>query len=808
MLWMEHLTRDVRHACRTIRRMPLLAAVVILSLGVGIGANLVVFSWLQAVVLQPLPGVRGARHLHFVEPRAETGTFPGASWLEYGDYRERLRSFESLLAFRAVPFNIGEAASNERMYGQLVSDNYFSALGLRPSAGRFFRPDEVARGSSAGALVISHGLARARYDGAASALGRTLRVNGVDLVIVGVTPEHFQGTVLGLDFAMWAPATLAPALLSGSRELDSRDSRGYAVMGRLAPGVTAAQAQAEVQSVARELARIHPASHAAMTAEVLTFWEAARGPQKMITGALAALQAIMLLVLLAVCANTANLMLARASTRQREVGVRIALGAGRLRIVSVLLSENVLLASAGGILGTALAMWGTTAIRAVPFIGAFPIRFQTQIDALGLVVAVLLALGCGVIAGLAPAVQLAGVSAQQAFRAASRAGSRSRLRNARMAAEVALALMVLLVAGLFFRGLLDTREIDTGFRRSGVLLGAYDLSGPTMTDAVARDRAGRLLERLRALPGVRAAAIATQVPLDIHGLPLRGFVIDGRARADGQPERVITNTVTDGYFAAMGIPLVQGSDFAAEPVPGLRPQVIVNQAFVRRFLGGSEPIGRTVQNRDRVYAICGVVRNSLYESFDEAPTPIVYFSFRDRPGWGGEIHLQTADGSETLLAADLRRAVRDVDASLPIYDVRTLEEHVEKNLFLRRIPARMFVVLGPLLLALAAIGIYAVVAYAVAQRTTEIGVRMALGATGSRVVGEVVFDTLRVVAGGALLGWLLVYIVQIHIAPGRPVALSVFVGVPIVLLLVAAFACWLPAQRASRVDPMVALRHE
>jgi predicted permease len=509
----------------------------------------------------------------------------------------------------------------------------------------------------------------------------------------------------------------------------------------------------------------------------------------MITGALAALQGIMLLVLLAVCANTANLMLARASTRQREVGVRMALGAGRLRIVSILLSENVLLASAGGALGVLLALWGTNAIRAVPFIGAFPIRFQTHIDETGLAVAILLAFASGVVVGLAPALQLAGIDAQQAFRAGSRGSSRSRLRSTLMAAEVALALMVLLVAGLFFRSFAETREIDTGFRRSGVLLAAYDLSGRNLTEAGARDFADRLVERLQTVPGARAAAIATQVPLDIHGLPLRSFVIEGRARADGQPDRALSNTVTHGYFAAMGIPVVQGSDFAERAAPAAGPQVIVNEEFVRRFLDGSEPIGRTVQNRDRAYVICGVVRNSLYESFDEPATPIVYFSFRDRPAWSGEIHLQVPDGSETLLAADLRRAVRDVDPALPIYDVRTLEEHVEKNLFLRRIPARMFVVLGPLLLALAAIGIYAVVAYAVAQRTTEIGVRMALGATGTRVVGEVVAGTLRIVAAGALHGWLLVYIVQIHLAPGRPLPLSVFAGAPLVLLVVGAVAC-------------------
>ena len=808
MLWLDQLVRDIRHACRTIARMPLVAAVVIVSLGVGIGVNLVVFSWLQAVVLKPLPGVADARHLHFVEPRAESGTYPGVSWLEYEDYRRRLRSFESLLAFRMVPFNIGAAAANERMYGQLVSGNYFNALGLRASAGRFFLADEVSRASSAGVVVISHGLAVARYGGAAAAIGQQIRVNGSDLAIVGVAPEHFQGTVLSLDFSLWVPATLAPTLLNGSRELDSRESRSYSAMGRLAAGVTTAQAKAEVEAVASELARVHPATNATITADVLTFWQAARGPQKMITGALALLQAIMLLVLLAVCANTANLMLARASTRQREVGVRIALGAGRLRIMTALLSENVLLAATGSVLGVLLARWGTDAIRAVPFIGAFPIRFQTSIDGMSLALAAMLAIGCGLAAGLAPALQLAGVDAQQAFRSASRAASRSRLRSGLMAAQVALASVVLLVAGLFFRGVAETREIDTGFRRAGVLLAAYDLSSRMPTDATARDFADRLLERLGTLPGARSAAIATQVPLDIHGLPLRSFVIEGRARPDGQPDRVITNTVSRGYFETMGIQFVGGSDFAAAEQAGRSPEVVVNEAFVQRYLPGSEPVGRTVQNRDRAYRIAGVVRNSLYESFDEAPTPIVYFSFRDRPSIAGEIHLQTTPGSETVLAADLRRAVRDVDPALPLYDVRTLEEHVEKNLFLRRIPARMFVILGPLLLALAAIGIYAVVAYAVAQRTTEIGVRIALGATSGRVVGEVVFDTLRVVAAGAALGWLAVYVVQIHVAPGRPVPMSVFAGVPVVLLLVAALACWLPAVRAARVDPMVALRHD
>jgi predicted permease len=808
MSWLAHLSRDTRHGLRSIARMPILAAVVVVSIGIGIGVNVVVFSWLQATLLQPLPGVAHARDLVFVEPRSEAGTYPGVSWQEYEDLRGRLRTFESLMAFRMVPFNVGEPPQNERIYGQLVSGNYFGALGLTPSAGRFFRADEVTRSSADPVVVISHGMALTRFGGPAAAVGKSLRVNDREVAIVGVAPKQFQGTVLSLDFSMWIPATLAPVLLPGSRELDSREMRGYAALGRLRGGVTRMQAQTDVEDAMRELARLYPVSNGGMTGEVMSFWSAPRGPQKMITGALLALQGLMLLVLVAVCGNTANLMLARASTRQREVGVRVALGAGRARIVSVLLAENLLLAIGGGVLGAVLAAWGTNALRAVPFIGTFPIRFQTHVDALGLTVAIALALGCGLLVGLVPALQLAGIEPQLALRNGSRSRSRSRTRRVLMAAEVALALVVLLVAGLFFRSLTETREIDTGFRRAGLLLAGYDLSGRDTSREAARDFARRLLARLNSLPGVEAAAIAKAVPLDIHGLPLRSFRIEGHARDDGQPDRALSNTVSRGYFAAMAIPILEGTDFAEFSAPADQPQVVVNDEFVRRFVSGGTAIGRRVQNGDRTYRICGVVRTTLYESFDEDPTPIVYFSLRDWPSAAGEIHVRTREGAEMAIAAALRGAVRDVDSSLPLYDVRTMNEHVEKNLFLRRVPARMFAILGPLLLILAAIGIYAVVAYGVAQRTTEIGVRLALGATGRRVVGEVVSDTLRTVAGGAVVGWLMVWIVQIHIAPGRPLAFSVFAGVPAILIGVALLASWLPAQRAARVDPMVALRHE
>jgi hypothetical protein len=339
------------------------------------------------------------------------------------------------------------------------------------------------------------------------------------------------------------------------------------------------------------------------------------------------------------------------------------------------------------------------------------------------------------------------------------------------------------------------------------MLAAYDLSAWRDDEQARRGFAAELLRRLRAVPAIEAAAISTSVPLDIHGLPLRRFALEGRPRDQATPDRALSNVVTPGYFETMGIPLLAGSDFASLEDRGAAPQAIVNEEFVRRFLGSLEPLGRRLEASGTTHVIVGVVKNSLYESFSEPPTPIVYYSFRDRPSRAGEIHVLSGGGADGTVVADIRRAVREIDPSLPIYDVRTLAEHVEKNLFLRRIPARMFVVLGPLLLALAAIGIYAVVSYSVAQRQAEIGVRLALGATAQRVILQIVRESLRSVLVGATLGWLAAFVVYIHLVRGGldPWA---FAGVPAMLLAIAALASWLPARRATGIDPVVALRQE
>jgi predicted permease len=808
LLSIEHLLGDLRNAARTISRMPGLAAVVILSLAIGIGVNTTIFSWIQLMMLEPIPAVSGASKFLLIEPHSETGGYPGASWLEYRDLQAQLPALRDIVAWEMAPFNVGEKGRTDRTFGQLVSGNYFSALGIKPAIGRFIEPQEAERPGTEPVVVISYDYWQTRFGGAPGVVSQKVRVNDRELTIIGVAPQHFQGTMVPLKFELWVPATMTPALLGGVRDLEDRTARSFSLIATLRPGATREEAQAQLSTAMARFARDYPEASAGVSGDVLSFRNSPRGPQRLLMSGLAILQGVMLLLLLAVCGNTANLMLARGSTRQREMAVRLALGAGRWRVASLVLSENMLLALLGAGLGIAFAVWGTTALRLAPLIGAFPIQFQTGVDGFTLAFAILLGVMCGLIFSAPPAFHLAGLDPQAGLRSSFNTTPRSRARKVLMGAEVGLAMVVLIAAALFLESFRSARQTDPRFRTEGVLLAAYDLSGQNPDDASERDFAARLLERLQALPDVEGAAIATNVPLDLHGIPAPTFTVEGRVRTEAGRDRAITNTVTPGYFKVMAIPILEGSNFADLRDKAAPAQAVVNEEFVRRYLNGADAIGRRLRTRGRDFAIIGVASNSVYDAFGEPSQPAVYLSYRDLPSGQGEIHLRTRGGRETALASEARNVLRDLDPMLPLYDVRTFSQHIERNLYLRRIPARMFVVLGPLLLGLAAVGIYAVVSYAVSRRTREIGVRLTFGATSRRVVQQIIRENLGSITWGAAIGWLLAFVISVHAITKGAVNLPVFVGVPAILLGVATLACWIPAWRASRIDPMDALRHE
>jgi predicted permease len=788
-------------AWRQIRQAPLVALVIVASLAIGIGVNTSVFSWVQARLLRPLPGVSGSASLQLIEPQNDTGMFVGTSWPEYQDLRSRLTTLPDLIASRMIPAYIGEAGTVERVFGVLASDNYFSALDVHPVIGRTFQPSDLAADSREPVVVISYGVWQTRFKGTPDIVGQTLRVNGQPLTVIGVTPAIFQGTTLGLNFDVWMPAP----------QERSRSARGYAVMGRLAPGVSADDAQREVAAVMQDLAQAHPDTNTTITASVLSFWESPRGPQRMMATALVVLQAVMLVLWLAVCGNTANLVLAKASGRYRDVSIRLALGATPGHIRTMLLTESLLLGIAGAVLGAVMAVWGTRSLVVLPTTG-LPVRFQTEMDGGGLLFAMVLGVASGLIVGAGPAWQLSRLQAQTVFRASVKTAGRSGLRHGLMAAQVALAVVVLVVAGLFIRSFQETRTTDPGFARDGVLLASFDLSGRPAAAAGSRATATRILEQLSQVTGIDGVALSSSVPLDIHGLPGRVFTVEGRARADGELDQALSNTVTPGYFQTLRIPFLAGGDFAPLTDADAPPQVIVNEAFVRRYVDdggdGGAAIGRTVEARGRTHIIVGVVATTMSNAFGEPPTPVLYFSYRDGAPPLGEIHVRTRPGAEMAMIPEVRRAVQSVDPELPVFNIRTMTQHVETNLVFRRVPARLFVILGPLLLALVAAGIYAVVSYATSLRTHDIGIRLALGATPARMVGESVASSMRVVVAGAVIGWMLVFAGVIAVMPAATADMTAFVGVPLLMLAVAAVACWIPSRRCATVDPLVALRNE
>jgi len=797
-----------RHAYRYLAQTPFLTAVIILSLAIGVGTNTVVFSWLKAAVLNPLPGVTAPVQL--LETKDDTGTYVTTSWLEYQDLGGLLPSFSSIAIQRMRVLNLGDTVREARVYAELVSSNFFAVLGVAPQSGRFFHADEATQPGSAPVAVISYEFWQRNFEGAPDVIGRIFKLNGVTFTVIGVTPPEFQGGYNHLAFDVFLPATMAERLVPATSELKHRENRPYVMLAQLRPGVSPAQAKGELDAAAKYLIANHPDTNRGLGFELLPVWRSPRGGVTTVAS-LATLQIFAILILVVVCANTANLLLARASGRQREIGVRLALGAGPGRILRQLLGESVLLGLLGALGGILLSLWGTDLIRQLPLPAGLPIHLAPTVDGMSLVFAIGIAITCGLAFGLAPAWQLARSDVQTSLSGGrSSIQGRSRLRDILIGTEVAVALLVLVLAGLFLSSFRHALTASPGFDAGRVLLLGIDLGERGYDRRTGGTLLNDLLQRLEAMPHVAGVAAANYVPLDMRGLSTGVISIEGKNFDPNR--RILYYAVSPGYFSTLGIPLLAGADLAPSQRADLPLDAVIDDEMARRYWPNANPVGHRFEVDGTTYVISGVARTPKLERMNEAPRPAAWLSIRNRFVSAPILHIRTNQGDPRTLLPAIREAIHQVDPGLALLDPRTLTQHIEGNLFIERIPAHLLAVLAPLALGLAAIGLYAVVAYSVALRTQEIGIRLALGATPQALVGCLVWQSMRVVLISGAVGWCLALaagwylqpkLVNVHL--GDPL---IYVGLPVLLLAVALFACWLPVQRASRVDPIEALRAE
>lgn len=832
--WLEDLLHDARFALRMMARNRAFTAVAVLTLAIGIAASATVFTWIDAVMLQPLGGVPDASRLIALDSVTPDGEVVPNSYPDFIDFRDQLKLFNGVAVTRPNAFTIGMEDHAERVWGELVSGNFFSVLGVKPEAGRVFLPAEFADAPGKFPIVvISDRYWRAHFNADPGIVGKTLRVNQHELTIVGVAAPEFHGSMPVLAYDLWVPY-MEQSVLNGVQEwmLRNRQNRNMLGIARLKPGVTIDAARAELDSLARRMAIANANVSEGMSATVMPLSKSPFGAQGLLVGPLRILTGVCILVLLIVCANVANLQLARATVRENEFCARLALGARRMRIVRQVLTESLMLTVAGAVLGVAATPWLGRSLHYLQPPGAGkPVMLVTHPNLAVIGFAAAVCILTAIAAGLAPALQVGTLNLSSRMNGGGRSGvagrRRNRLRSVLVASEVALALVALIGAALFARGFQATLRIDPGFDPNHVLLNQFYLNTNGYSLLQRKEFCERLAERIAAAPGVTDVAYSDGVPLGFEPSWWEDLRIEDYSPKPAENMKIFRNVVSPGYLPLMHIPIVEGRNFTeqdddAEKTPMV---MIVNQAFVRRFLAGRDPIGKKVHGWGQWFRIVGVARDSKYHFLGESTPPYFYVPFRQifRADMNLAFYTRTHGEPENILPT-LRAQVRAIDPNVTVYDPAPLKEFIGASLFPQKIAASLMAVLGSLAVLLAAVGLYSVMAYWVAQRTQEIGVRMALGAQPRHVLRMVVWQGLSLASGGLVAGTALAFIFSrgaaslsfTNSAMGSTEKLmGSSAAEPLIYLAAAAFLCilsalaaYLPARRAASIDPMKALRVE
>lgn len=806
---MDTLIRDIGYALRALRRNPGFFCVALVTIGLGIGINTAIFSVVHAVLLNPLPYPE-PQQLFTVWENLERRGGPSTEWTgqsNFLDWRERNRSFVEMSAVSEWAPHLTGIDRPEVLSGAVVTPGYFTVLSVEPAVGRAFAPDEETPGNS-NVAVLSHALWQSRFGGAPDLVGSSITLNGQPYTVVGIMPPGFRGPIApGAE--IWSPLPI-------DRSLDDRGSYYLRVIGRLAPGVSREAAAADMDRLAALIAEEHPIDYRDVGTRLIPLQEtvvgSVREPLLVLLGAVG-------LILLIACANVANLLLARASVRERELAVRSALGAGRMQLARQLLTESLVLAIGGGMVGLALGIWGTDALVAlIPTgtpraaeIGVHPAVFLFTIGA---------SLATGLLFGLAPALVLSRSETSQALRergTGSRTARGERLRSALVVGELALGLTVLAAAGLLLRSFAELRGVDPGFKVESTLSArlffpsARYPEGSQITAFL-----GQLEERLRAAPAVHSVGAITVLPLSglVHDI---SFGIEGRLPQPGEEPAADSRRATPGLFAALGVRLLRGRLFEESDREGTTRVALINEALARRHFAGENPIGQRikvggVRNPESPWwTIIGVVGSVSSRALDRPPEPEIYVPAAQRPARGWSMVIR-AEGEATALAPSLREAIWSLDPDMAISQLATLETVFAASIASERLITWLLGAFAALAVLLGAVGTYGVMAFRVSRRTRELGIRMALGARRGDVLREVMRRGAWLTLGGLALGLAAALAagralssLLFEVSPTDPLTLA---GVAVLLASTAIFACYWPARRATKVDPLVALRSE
>lgn len=816
---MKTLFQDVRYGLRMLWKTPGFTIVAVVSLALGVGLNTAIFSIVNVMLIRPLPVVKDQGRVVWL--RAPI------SYPDYLDYRDKTRSFEGMAAATGTSeFSLQGAGGPEVIKGEFVTENYFDVLKVGALKGRTFAKEEGQ--TPVPVVVLSEHLWRTHFDSDSSIIGRQISLNGLSFSVIGVASKDFIGTEAGLNRELWVPLRMQPVLNPpetvraadpASSRFQSRDSHWLAVFARLAPGVSREQAGSDLDNVARGVAETYQGRASAETLRSVQLLTMSGGmdprDQAEALPLAGIVMAVVALVLLIACANIAGLLLARAAVRRRETAIRQALGATRPRLVRQWMTESVLLGIGGGAVGLVLALWANQLL--ISYLQTTPLAsLDLGLDWRVLAFTLLVSVVTGIVFGLAPAVQAARVDIVTSLKSedAQRAGSRrSRLRTAFVTAQLTMSVVLLVCAGLFIRSLQSANTIDPGFRVDRALTVPINLGLLRYKESDGENFYRNLLARVQAQPGVESASLVRFAQLGLAYAQFQVFV-EGRDRKDDEGFSTGFNVVGPNYFKTMETPLLRGRDFSDADRKGAPEVVVINQTLATALWPNEDVLGKRVSvsgPKGPFLEVVGVARDGKYRSLGETPHPYIYQPLLQSYDPKMTLVVRTT-GEPQSVVTSVREQIRVLEANLPIADVKTLREQVDLSLFPSRVAAWTLGGFGGLALLLAAIGIYGVVSYSVAQRTREIGLRRALGAKESDVLKLVLGEGFFVVSIGLVLGLLLAFAATrliagflYGVAPTDPLT---FGGVPLLLGLIAVGACYIPARRATKVDPLVALRYE